>query len=651
MPGALLRIAAAAGAIACVSAAVVASSAGPAAAAQAIRVTSLSSSGPGSLRAAIDKANSGLAGTPAVIAFSVRGTIFLDRDLPAISSQVVIDGESAPTFVTGGPPAVEVDCSGHGGLQFAAGSDGSQLLGVAVDGASGSGVTLTAGHITVNYDYIGLDLNGAPDGNDGDGVHAEPGSSGNLIGLNRTGISGAVTNVISANGGSGIALTGSSGNTVVANRIGTNVAGTVAIPNGGDGISITGRSNGNEIGGTAFVDRATGQANNPTGSEGTVTPVFVVPPLGNLISGNHRNGVLIASGSQGNVLNGNFIGTTAEGDAGLANAANGVWIHGANGNSLVGCKFVNNPFVYYNVVSGNHRNGLRITSSDNSVVQGNFFGIGADNTATVRNLGDGILVDGTAANTQVGGVIPLGNVSSGNGLNGVEVAGQATGFTTFNTFAGLLAFKGAAPNQNDGLRITSTGGNNLARTNVFSGNNNNGIELAGRASGVTIDPDIAGLNTDGSAALPNGGDGLLIDDRAHDNTIGGSLASVIQQDTFSGNLGYGIAITGGAYRNRVFTSFIGTNLKGLKPLANQQGGVLVAGTAHRNAIGLLTSRPPSNIISGNLGNGVTLLAGTRRNQVFSNFIGLDRLGRKLPNTGRPIVNRGFRNVIFANSSN
>ena len=91
-------------------------------------------------------------------------------------------------------------------------------------------------------------------------------------------------------------------------------------------------------------------------------------------------------------------------------------------------------------------------------------------------------MDGSSRNTQVGGVIPLGNVSAGNGQNGIEVTGTVSGFTTFNTFGGLLAFKGAAPNGNDGLLITSTGGSNLARTNVFSGNRNNGIELAGNAS-------------------------------------------------------------------------------------------------------------------------------------------------------------------------
>src|SRR5262249_33721432 len=159
---------------------------------------------------------------------------------------------------------------------------------------------------------------------------------------------------------------------------------------------------------------------------------------------------------------------------------------------------------------------------------------GANNSVVVPNRLNGIVVDGTSAQTQVGGVIPLGNVSAGNGLNGIKVAGRARGFTTFNTFGGLFAFKGAAPNGNDGLLVTSTGGNNLARTNVFSGNARNGIEIAGNASGVTVDPNISGLSTNGMSALPNGNDGLLIRGTAHRNTIGGSRVSVIPQNTFSG---------------------------------------------------------------------------------------------------------------------
>ncbi len=612
-------------------------------------VSSLNDAGPGSLRAAILTANATAAGGSTLIRFSVNGTITLISPPPTIARNVTINATSAPTHVSAGPPVVALDFNRHPGLLFGVGSGGSQLLGVAVDNASGNGVTLNADSITLNDNYIGLNLAGAAAGNGGNGVLVWAESTGNFIGLNRSHASGVVANVISGNRENGIELAGSSSNTVVDNRVGTNAAGTSAIANGGDGIYITHGSRGNEIGGTAFVDPLTRQANNPTGSKGTVTPVFVVPPLGNQISGNGGNGVLIDTGSRGNVLNGNFIGTTASGDGALGNGGNGVWIAGAPGNSLVGCKFVNNPFVYYNVISGNRRNGLRITSSDNVTVQGNFFGVGANNTAIVKNQLDGILIDGTSANTQVGGVIPLGNVSAGNGLNGIAVLGKARGFVTFNTFGGLLAFKGAAPNGLNGLLITSTGGDNLVRTNVFSGNKKNGIELAGNASGVTVDPDIVGLNTKGNGVLPNGGDGLLIDGTAHGNVIGGTLRSVIPQNTFSGNKGYGVVITGRAHDNRVFRSFIGTQILGVKALGNQQGGVLVAGYAYANLIGQ-TTRTPANLISGNGGIGVTLSSGTLRNSVINNYIGLNRLDRYLRNRGRAVANAGHHNTIRGNWS-
>jgi parallel beta-helix repeat protein len=610
-------------------------------------VTNLRNSGPGSLRAAMTIVNAGSPGRSWRIRFSVRGVITLASSLPAVYRKVSIDATSAPGFVIRGGPVVEINSNRKAGVVFAAGSAGSQLLGVAVDNAGGDGVTLNAKSITLNYDYVGLNLAGRPFGNRGDGVYVSAASAQNLIGLNRAGVVGLVTNVISGNTGNGLVLAGSWGNTVVSNRIGTNPSGSSAVGNRGNGILITGRSDGNEIGGTDFVDKSTGKANNPTGNKGTTTPVFVVPPLGNQVSGNRGNGIMIDGGSRGNALNGNFVGTTANGNAAIGNAGNGVWINGANNNALTGCKFVNNPFVYYNVISGNGANGLRITDSNNSVVQGNFFGAGANNATVAGNRYDGILVDGTSANTQVGGVIPLGNVSAGNGANGIEVAGRARGFITFNTFGGLFAFNGAAPNGNDGVLITSTGGDNTVRTNVLSGNKHNGIELAGNASGVTVDPNIAGLNTSGNSLLSNGGDGLLIDGTAHGNTIGGTLRSVIPQNTFSGNARYGVEITGRAHNNLVFRSYIGTAILGVTALGNKLGGVLVGGNAYLNAVGSYGSGP-SNLISGNRGNGVTLLSGTRLNRVVNNYIGLSRLGLPLPNTGRPVVNTGHLNVIVAN---
>jgi parallel beta-helix repeat protein len=393
------------------------------------------------------------------------------------------------------------------------------------------------------------------------------------------------------------------------------------------------------------VDAATGQANNPTGTEGTVTPVFVVPPLGNLVSGNRGTGIRIVSGSEKNVLNGNFVGTTADGDSALGNGGDGVRIRNANGNSLIGCRFVDNPFVYYNVLAANGGNGLRITDSNDVTVQANFFGVGANNTNLLPNHGDGILVDGSSKNTQVGGVIPLGNVAAANLQNGIEVADKASGFITFNTFGGLLAFKGAAPNRQNGILVTSTGGNNLLRTNVFSGNRRNGIKLAGKARGVTVDPNVVGGTTTGQSALPNGGSGLKISNEAHDNVIGGTRRSVIPQNLFSGNLGFGITITGHAYRNRVIYSYIGTNVLGGGALPNQKGGILVGGRATKNVVGLASAQRPNNLISGNTGNGVTLTKHTHKNRVTNSYIGLSRTKQPLPNSGLAILDNGTGNVF------
>ena len=270
-----------------------------------------------------------------------------------------------------------------------------------------------------------------------------------------------LSNVISGNGGNGIGIYGADGNTIATNNIGTDASGTLKRGNAANGILVTDGAAGNLIGG-----QATG-GNDPTNS------VFVRPPQGNLISGNGADGVLINDGATQALLSRNFVGTSASGDSALGNRQDGVAIVGANGNSLIGCTFQQSPFVFYNVLSGNGGNGLRITNSNDTTVQANFMGVGANNGTIVANGRNGLLVSGSSANTQVGGPIPLGNVISGNNGNGIEVSGSASGFTSYNTFAGIYAFLGAAPNKKNGT-ITSTGGNNLIRTCIVSGNLGNG---------------------------------------------------------------------------------------------------------------------------------------------------------------------------------
>jgi parallel beta-helix repeat protein len=246
-------------------------------------VRNLLDSGPGSLHDAIERANS-RQGSNTQITFSVHGVIRLASDLPKILTRVTIDGTTAPNYVS--HPVVAVNASGFAGFDFAAGSDNSKLLGLAIGGASGNGITLEATSIYVNFNYVGLDLKGERNANAGDRIYVTAQSSNDRIGENVSGASGVVGNIISGNTGNGISLHGSSKNAIADNWIGSNDKGKLAIANGSNGIWLTGGSNDNEIGGRRFTDSKTGDVNNPTGNKGKDVPVFVVPPDGNLVSGN-----------------------------------------------------------------------------------------------------------------------------------------------------------------------------------------------------------------------------------------------------------------------------------------------------------------------------------------------------------------------------
>jgi parallel beta-helix repeat protein len=428
-----------------------------------------------------------------------------------------------------------------------------------------------------------------------------------------------LSNVISGNTGNGINISGSNGNVIAANYIGTNPAGTSSsgFGNGTNGILVTGASTGNLIGGQAAG------SNNPTGSKNPANAVFQTPPEGNLISGNLANGILINSASTGNVLSGNFIGTDFTGKIALGNGQDGVAITNSNNNSLIGCTLFQNPFVFYNVIAGNRGNGLSINSSNNVTVQANFFGMGADNATSVPNLGNGLLVGGTSQNTQVGGVIPLGNVISGNALNGITVRDQATGFVSFNTFGGIAAFQlFPSPNGLDGILITSTGGNNTVRTCIISGNSGNGIEIAGNASGVQVSETSVGTNTNISGSIPNQGSGIVIRGTAHGNAIGGFQPSVEPQNFVSGNLRYGISVMDRAYNNSIFHTKVGVDALNVS-VPNLGGGIVLnAGTTGTTIGG--PAVPLQTFIQDNRGPGLLINSSTN-NVVLNNTITLNSL--------------------------
>ncbi len=437
-----------------------------------------------------------------------------------------------------------------------------------------------------------------------------------------------LSNVISANGGNGISLYGANGNQIAMNYIGTDASGTLALGNAGNGILVTGGAKGNLIGG-----QATG-GNDPTNG------VFVRPPQGNLISGNDGAGVLITGAATQNTLSGNFIGTTASGDSALGNGLDGVDIVSAIGNSLIGCTFQQDPFVFYNVISGNGGNGLRVTNSNSTTIQANFFGVGADNNTALGNVLNGVVVEGTSTGTVMGGPIPLGNVDAANRQNGIVVRDSASAFTSYNTFTGLAAFQTYTNlgNGNDGMLITSTGGNILIRTNVITENGDDGIEISGAATGVRVAGNIIGLSTQGDVAMGNLRNGVEVDGNAHDIVIGGPQPTfnIIPHNVISANGGDGVAIDGNAHNVQVNSSYIGTDLAGDAALGNALAGVFLGAGTRSTTVG---STNPSllTLISGNLGNGIEM-HGTTGNTVVGSLIGTGPGGSlPLPNSGDGIL--------------
>jgi len=429
-----------------------------------------------------------------------------------------------------------------------------------------------------------------------------------------------LSNVISGNHGNGVSITGvgATNNHVAMNFIGTDVTGTLRRGNGGNGVVITGGTSDNVIGG-----EATG-GNDPTNA------VFVRPPQGNLISGNYANGILLSAGAASNEVAGNFVGTTASGKSALGNALDGVAIVGADNNRIVGTTLNQDPFVFYNVLSGNGGNGLRITDSNNTTVYANFMGIGADNKKPVPNGGDGMLVSGSSQGVTLGGVIPLGNVISGNTGNGLEISGTAGGLVSWNSFIGQVAFGGIAPNQKNGVLITSTNPgfqkddestHNTIRTCLIGGNTGNGIEIAGAANGVQVIDTAVGTNYSISKPIPNKGSGIVVGGTAHNIAIGGFRPTVEGFDGnfgvhVGGNGGYGIEVRDLAHGIVMYNTAVGVGtgetaggeLKLAAKLPNLRGGIFIsAGVTDVTVGGKLNERYAySNAIAFNRGAGVTI---------------------------------------------
>ena len=471
-------------------------------------VTNTADSGIGSLRQAITSANTNPG--PNTINFQISGTkpftITPLSQLPPLTNQVTIDATTQTGYSNA--PVVELNGFNAGssiGLQL--NSPFCAVKGLAINRFTAQGIVLNSASNIIQGNYIGTDTTGAvADGNGDVGIWVK--TSGNLIG----GTNAGSGNLVSGGNYTGIYIQNGGGNIVQGNRIGLSGNGTNALGNQNYGIFLNG-SGGNLIGGAVAVARNVVSGNGQNGIYlsgaagnliqgnyiGTdVSGSFAVSNVldgvtlsgapsntisGNVVSANGQYGIyLTGSGTLGNIVSGNYIGTDAAGKAILGNTTNGVTLFsGASGNVIGGTNAGAG-----NVISGNGQNGILLTGGPNqNSIQGNYIGLSAAGTNALPNGFNGVTISGGSSNTVGGASVGARNVISGNSYNGVgillvtdiwnTVSGNyiGTDFTGTKAVGNVLA----------GVRVQGCsnviGGTTSVGGNVISGNGLQGIYLAG----------------------------------------------------------------------------------------------------------------------------------------------------------------------------
>ena len=306
-------------------------------------VSNLNDAGPGSLRQAITSANT-TAPVADVITFTVSGTITLASALPAITSVVDIQGQTA-TGASAGTPTITIDGNGFAAIAISVGSCTVNTLCI-VGCTSAAAITLTTGGSNiVKGCYLGITIGGVADGNSR-GVRITA-SASNTIG----GITAGDRNIISGNLSDGILIDGATptGNIIRGNYIGVGINSLIAVPNATDGIKLSGGANNTIIGGTA-------------------------PGAGNIVAGNTQCGIRIGNGAGAitNVLiQGNYVGTNPSGTK-LGNGANGIRFSSANGSAntgtIIGASGATPIAGESNTIAYNVGDGINFNQSDQKFI-------------------------------------------------------------------------------------------------------------------------------------------------------------------------------------------------------------------------------------------------------------------------------------------
>ena len=160
--------------------------------------------------------------------------------------------------------------------------------------------------------------------------------------------------------------------------------------------------------------------------------------------------------------------------------------------------------------------GIVLEGRGGDVIQGNYLGTNLAGDKAEGNLIYGVLVN-DAPNNLIGGTSPQArNVISGNALGGVYIGfAGSSGNQVEGNFIGTDATGSApVPNGLNGVFVDNAPNNligGLGTGNVISGNDGNGVTLFGRGSTLNrVVGNVVGLNATKTAALVNGKTGIVV---------------------------------------------------------------------------------------------------------------------------------------------
>ena len=584
-----------------------------------IFVTSNGDSGSGTLRAAIVLANGSSATGPVEIDFSelTNPRIMLQSPLPNILHPIYLYGMTGPTCTM-----LVIDGSkvANGAQQdlgdaFNLVANNSTIRDVDFVNFAGNPVLISGNNDTIDDSYFGVDSTGeaaAPIGGAGIVVTG----SSDMIGSPIPGNGDIVSNT----GLTGIVIAGN-GDQVVGNLIGLDKAGTKAMADGakdssgdnGSGIAIL--TAGNTIGGTISIERNVIAASAQQGIVVGGTITFTAPR--GLVGFETFGGTGAANN---NVIEGNYVGTDATGENALGNGQDGILIGlGATGNTIGGTDGTDPSSGITgagNLISGNGLSGVEISStgSTGNVVLGNYIGVDALGTKPMGNKDDGIAIDpGTTANTVGGSSSGATNIISANAQNGIALNPGTSANAVLGNWIGT----------------DRTGTVSFVSATVNFGNGGAGIAILSSSNNTIGGADVA------TPTLASAGAGNLISGNAEGIVISQPNSTI-------------------STANLVLGNYIGTDVSGRRPLPNQNEGILISSDS--NTIGG-TTPATRNIISGNVGDGITLtqsatIAGAPphapvMNLIEDDFIGTDASGKNtLGNTSNGItITGGSNNTI------